>query len=125
MKTWKVIYYETAKKECYIQDFIDSTNKKNQAKILALIGALEEHGINLHRPYADILRDGIHELRLKLSGSQVRVLYFFRYQKYIVLTHAFAKTTGRVPKQEIEKAISYREDFFKRFSEKKIKELLK
>ena len=125
MRKWKVIYYETTKKECYVQDFIDSVNKRNQAKILALIGALEEHGINLHRPYTDILRDGIHELRLKLSGRQVRVLYFFRYQKYIILTHAFVKTTGRIPKQEIEKAIGYREDFFKRFNEKKIKELLK
>lgn len=105
--------------------FIDSVNKKNQAKILALIGVLEEHGINLHRPYTDILRDGIHELRLKLSGSQVRVLYFFRYQKYIILTHTFVKTTGRVPNQEIEKAIRYRNDFFKRFNEKKIMELLK
>ena len=93
--------------------------------MFALIAAREKHGINLHRPYADLLRDGIHELRLKLSGSQVRALYFFRYQKYIVLTHAFVKKTGRVPDQEIDKAIACRKDFCKRFNEVAIKELLK
>jgi len=125
MKIWKVIYYETFENVCDIEGFIDSVSKRNQAKMFAMIGALEERGINFHRPYTDLLRDGIHELRLKLSGRQVRVLYFFRYQKYIVLTHAFVKTTDRVPDREIEKAIACRNDFCRRFNEETIKELLK
>jgi hypothetical protein len=45
--------------------FIRSRNKENQAKILSMIDYLEVHGPNLPRPYADLLVDGIHELRTK------------------------------------------------------------
>ena len=74
---WKIIYYETASGECPIIDFIESRNKRNQAKIFSLFYYLEEMGPNLSRPYADLLEDGIHELRIKLSGEQIRILYFF------------------------------------------------
>lgn len=124
MSFWKLLYYETVKKECYIDSFIDSVSIRNQAKMLAMIGTLEERGINLHRPYADLLRDGIHELRFKLSGRQVRALYFFIYRKYIVLTHAFVKTTNRVPDKEIKYAIACRNDFCKRLNEETIEESL-
>lgn len=69
----------------------------------------------LPRPYSDILRDGIHELRIKLSGDQVRILYFFIYQENIILTHQFVKNTDKVPDMEIEKAIKIKNDFEKRF----------
>ena len=82
---------------------------------------LEEHGPMVPRPYADLLEDGIHELRFKLSGDQVRILYFFCYRDIIVLTHAFKKNTGKVPIAEIKKAKKYRSDFLKRNSESKIR----
>lgn len=70
---------------------------RDQAKILAWIGQLEQRGPQLPRPYADLLEDGIHELRVTASGDQIRVLYFFCYREFIVLTHAFLKRTGEVP----------------------------
>jgi hypothetical protein len=88
-KKWTVAYYETVNGECPVMDFIDSRSKRNQAKTLSLISFLEERGPVLPRPYADLLEDGIHELRIKLSGNQVRILYFFCYKEYIILTHAF------------------------------------
>ena len=114
---WEIIYYETATGKCFVSDFIDSRSKRNQAKILSLFYYLEEQGPNLPRPYADLLEDGIHELRIKLSGEQIRILYFFCYGDYIVLTHAFTKTTDKVPKKEIKKAKKYRNDFKNRFKE--------
>ena len=121
---WRVIYYETKNGECPVIKFIDSKTKRNQAKILSLISLLEEKGPTLPRPYSDILSDGIHELRIKLSGNQVRVLYFFCFREFIVLTHAFTKTTARVPIKEIKKAQKYREDFLDRVTENDIKEVL-
>lgn len=77
-RKWKVYYYsESENEESEIETFINSKDNRNQTKILAWIEKLEELlGPNLPRPYADILRDGIHELRIKLSGDQVRILYF-------------------------------------------------
>jgi len=100
---------------CPVKDFIDGLNLKNRAKITAWIDKLEELGPNLPRPFADLLEDGIHELRVKLSGSQIRVLYFFCYQKNIVLSNQFIKNTEKVPREYIEIAKKCRFDFKKRF----------
>lgn len=120
---WNVLYYVTINQNCPIQEFIDNQNKRNQAKILSFFSLLEERGPTLPRPYADFLQEGIHELRLKLQGKQTRNLYFFCFRNFIILTHAFLKTTGKVPKGEIKKAIKYRDDFFSRTDEKQLKEL--
>jgi len=125
MKTlWNIIYYETELGECPVKKFIDSRKEHNQAKIFSMLSLLEEKGPTLPRPYADLLTDGIHELRIKLSGDQIRILYFFCYKDYIILTHSFTKATEKVPKSEIKKALKYQDDFLKRYSEKKIKELI-
>jgi len=117
IQKWHVIYYETIDQQCLVAEFIDSRNPRNQAKLLSLISYLEEKGPNLPRPYADFLEDGIHELRVKLSGDEIRILYFFCYQDFIVLTHAFQKTTDKVPDAEIRKAKKYRQDFLQRMTE--------
>ena len=67
--------------------------------------------------------DGIHELRLKLTGDQIRILYFFCYKDFIVLTHVFKKRTDEVPAAEIKKAQKCRDDFLSRFNEKKMREV--
>jgi hypothetical protein len=121
---WHLVYYENEQEQCFVQDFIDSRTRAEQAKIMALLSVLEEKGPNLPRPYADLLQGGIHELRVRGSGQQVRILYFFCYRSYIVLTHAFTKSSARVPTREITKAIQYREDFLNRYTEEKLKEIL-
>ncbi len=115
--SWKVVYYDTIDGLCPIGGFIDSCNKRQQAKVLSLLAHLEERGPHLPRPYADFLEDGIHELRIKLSGQQTRILYFFCYKDFIVLTHAFIKTTKRAPQSEIQIAKNYREDFLTRYTD--------
>ncbi len=119
---WHIVYYETEDAQCPIQDFIDARKMRDQAKLLNWISLLEEQGPQLPRPYADRLEDGIHELRVKLSGDQVRALYFFCYREFIILTHAFIKNTGRVPENQIRQAQQMREDFLNRFDEQRLKE---
>jgi len=119
---WHVIYYETEDGHCLLQEFIDGRKERDQAKILAWISQLEARGPHLPRPYADLLEDGIHELRVTASGDNVRGLYFFCYRDFIVLTHAFVKRTREVPKAEIRKAQRLRADFLSRFDERKLRE---
>ncbi len=101
---WHLVYCENEQGQCFVQEFIDSRTRAEQAKVMALLSVLEEKGPDLPRPCADLLQEGIHELRVRLSGQQVRILYFFCYRSYIVLTHAFAKRSARVPSREIAKA---------------------
>ncbi len=122
-RKWHLIYYETIGGECPVQKFIDSRKDREQAKIFAWLSQLEDKGPNLPRPYADLLIDGIHELRVRLSGDQIRILYFFCHKNYIVLTHAFRKLASAVPVNEIKRSQAYRTDFLSRFTEKKLKEV--
>ncbi|MCY3713529.1 MAG: type II toxin-antitoxin system RelE/ParE family toxin [Gemmatimonadetes bacterium] len=112
--TWRVVYYESKDGRCEIWEFIEARGKRDQAKLPSWIGLLADYGPHLLRPYADLLEDGIHGLRVTLSGDQVRCLYFFCLRNLIVLTHAFVKTTGRVPRTEIRKALKSRDDFLNR-----------
>jgi len=107
-----------------VKEFIDTRKDRDQAKIFSWLSLLVERGPDLPRPYADLLTDGIHELRLKLSGDQVRILYFFCYKEYIILTHVFTKQTDVVPPSEIKRAQKCRDDFLSRFDEKKIREVI-
>lgn len=121
-KEWKIIYYEDKDGNSEVFQFIDSQKMKNKAKIMSWVSMLEEKGPILPRPYADLLREEIHELRVKLSGNQVRILYFFCFEDFIVLTHGFTKNTQKVPPKEIDKAIKLRGDFLSRYTKKSIQE---
>ena len=122
---WHVLYYETEGGKCPVKGFIDARTARNQAKILAMIEALEEKGPNLPRPYADLLEEGIHELRVRLSGDSIRILYFFCYRDFIVLTNVFDKRTGKVPASEINEAKRFRADFLTRYDENALRETFK
>ena len=95
--------------------FLDALPVKVRAKIAKWIELLEEQGPDLPRPYADVLRDKIRELRVKFGSVQYRLLYFFM-EKKVILTHGFVKRTDQVPKAEIEKALSAMEDLRRRMA---------
>jgi phage-related protein len=119
---WHIYYYDKTDGVSPVKEYVDALPLKERAKTLAFIGLLETNGPHLPRPYADLLKDGIHELRIKLTGTQTRILYFFCYQNNIVLTNVFEKHTDTVPESEITLAKTYRADFLSRYSEKDIAE---
>jgi phage-related protein len=118
---WKVTYYSKKDGSTPVKEYIDKLSIKERAKTMAFIGLLEEKGPNLPRPFADLLEDGIHELRIKLKRKQVRILYFFCYLNTIVLTNVFVKNSDKVPKEQIKLAKENRADFLSRFSEKDLR----
>jgi len=121
---WHAIYYTKQDGTKPVEEYIKKLSVNQRAKTLAFSILLEEKGPNLHRPYADLLEDGIHELRIKLKGTQVRILYFFCYQDIIVFTNVFDKHSNKVPESEINLSKERRADFFSRYSENDIRGLL-
>jgi phage-related protein len=61
---------------------------------------------------ADLLRDGIYELRAKYGHVQYRVLYFFHGRTTAILAHAITKKE-KVPNVEIERAMRRMQSFLK------------
>lgn len=119
---WKILFCDEKENACPVTHFINQCEPKHQVKILRLLSLLEEQGPVLPRPYADTLHSGIHELRFTLSRDNIRVLYFFCYQKFIVLYDVFLKNTTRVPEKFISRVMDYRENFLDRTSSKELEE---
>ena len=85
-----------------------------KAKVLRCVDILKKNGNELREPYTKSLGNGIFELRAKQGSDISRVLYFFVIGRKIVLTNGFIKKTQKTPKNEIELAEKYRNDYLER-----------
>lgn len=97
-----------------MNEFMNEMEKKPRAKLEKWFTKLELEGPNLPRPYADIIRGKIRELRLVFASCQYRFLYFFM-GRAIVITHGFVKKTYDIPEDELEYAERLMNDFIARF----------
>ena len=85
-------------------EWLDDLPSKVQGKCTARIDRLAELGHALRRPEADLLRDGIYELRASYQGVHYRMLYFFAGRAVVVLSHGLTKER-EVPSREIDLAV--------------------
>ena len=84
--------------------------QKAYAKCVVRIRELAQLGHELRRPAADVLRDGIHELRARSGRVHYRILYFFHGRTAAILAHGLTKE-GAVPDAEIERALVRKKRF--------------
>lgn len=78
-------------------------DRRAYVKCVALIERLEEQGHELRRPTADLLEDGIYELRARVGRVNFRLLYFFHGRQVAIVAHGITKEK-EVPKREIRTA---------------------
>jgi phage-related protein len=110
-----VIFYKTANGECPVQEFLDSLSGKVAQKILWTLKLLEDMEI-LPATYFKKLTgtNGIWECRIKYASNIYRIFCFFGTHSVVILTHGLIKKRQKTPKQEIERAESYKKDFLSR-----------
>lgn len=98
-RTWKVRFFQTARGEYPIEEFIEEQDEPTSAKLVSAIELLETDGPFLKSPYIKKLRDKLYELRI--SGKiAVRVLYTIKDGEYYLL-HAFKKKTQKTPAKQL------------------------
>jgi phage-related protein len=85
-------------------EWLDTLPANIQDKCVVKIERLRELGHELRRPEADLLRDGIYELRIGREGMKYRMLYFFHGRVAAVLTHGLVKER-EVPVKDIQRAL--------------------
>lgn len=105
-----VVFYQEEDGRAPVLDWLDGLPPKALDKCRIKIERLREQGHELRRPEADLLRDGIYELRIGLQGVNYRILYFFHGRIAAVLAHALVKERA-VPAREIDVAIRRRRKF--------------
>lgn len=99
---WKILEYETNRKERPVTEFIKKQQPTAIAKIAHLIDLLEVHGSMLSMPHAKRLESGLYELRIR-GKEEIRIIYGFN-GKIIYLLHGFKKQTQKTPVKELETA---------------------
>src|SRR5437667_10268478 len=93
-------------------EWFDGLSEKAQDKCRVRLQRLAALGHELGRPEADLLRDGIYELRVGLRGINYRMLYFFHGHIAAVISHGLVKER-QVPPVEIDRAIRRMKQFLK------------
>lgn len=107
MPMTEVIFCQEAEGRSPVVEWLEQLRRMNAAafaKGTAVIQRLAADGHALRRTTADILRDGIHELRAKHGRVNYRILYFFHGRNVAILAHGITKEAG-VPPNEVDRAI--------------------
>ncbi len=107
MPATRVIFFKDTAGVCPVLDWLFDLRVKNPkawAHCRAWIELLAQLGHELRRPAADLLRDGIYELRARQGHVQYRILYFFHGRNVAILAHALTKE-DTVPAMDIEWAL--------------------
>lgn len=96
----KVVYFETARGDQPVKDYIGDLPDRERAKVKALIDHLSEKVV-LNEPHTKKMTgySGLYELR---PGAH-RIFYCYHEGK-VVLLHAFRKKSDKTPQREIETA---------------------
>lgn len=99
-----IVFFAEADGTAPFLEWFGELPTKAQDKCRVRLERLAELGHELRRPEADLLRDGIHELRVGLRGLNYRMLYFFHGRDLVVVSHGIIKEQV-VPPREIDLAV--------------------
>ena len=102
-KTWKVKFFQTARGDSPVEEFIKDQDQPTAAKISSYIELLKTDGPYLKPPYIKKLQDKLYELRIT-GRVAVRILYTVKNSEYYLLD-AFKKKTQKTPAREIKVAL--------------------
>lgn len=108
-----VVFYQEDRNDVPVLDWLKDLRRADQRayeSCVAAIARLADLGHEMRRPLADILGDGIYELRIRKGRVNYRILYFFHGRNLAILHHALTRK-DKVPKSDIERAIRRKKVF--------------
>ena len=95
----------------YYEAFLETLTEKEQEKI--------EYGLLLLKyenripaKFVKQIRSGLYELRTMYNSNIYRVFFIFDSGNIVVLFNGFQKKSQKTPKNEIEKALKIKDDYY-------------
>ncbi len=115
MDVWTIEYYETADGLSPVRAYIDTLPADDAAQVTYEVDLLATLGIALGMPHArPIQGSGLWELRSR-DRNHHRIFYVAMRGRRMLLLHAFAKKTEKIPQREIRTAERRLVDYEGRF----------
>ena len=108
MPDTEVIFYLDDDQSVPVLDWLNTLRDRDARafrKCFELIRLLSQFGHELRRPRADMLRDGVYELRTKVGKVNYRILYGFVGKDIALLASGLVKEK-KVPSKEIDLALA-------------------
>jgi phage-related protein len=106
-----VVFYRNENGRMPVRESLEELSNPDQAKAAAHHSLLEEYGHTLREPHVKTLKEGLKELRFKISAGQYRIFFFFHVGDTVVLLHTLQKKTQETPKQDIKLALKRIKDW--------------
>ena len=98
----EVSFYRTASGHCPVKEFLDSLTARQSTKVTWTLRLIEELEFVPKQSFKKLVgTDNIWEVRVNIGRDTFRLLSFFDGPKLVVLNHAFAKQTRRIPRSAI------------------------
>ena len=95
----------------YFVDFL-STLKENEVKKIIYVIDMLKIRQRVSSKYVKYIKDGLFELRAECDGNIFRVFFIFDEGNIVLLLNGFRKKTEKTPKQEIEKALKLKKEYY-------------
>jgi phage-related protein len=114
-----ICFYKTSLKRCPVKEFLDSLSGKAAQKVTWVLKIIEDLAIVPEKYFKKLDSYNIWECRIDFSGNTYRILGFIHNGYNVILTNGFIKKTRKVPKQEIELALTYKYDYINNEGEKR------
>jgi len=106
MPTTEVLFFKDDDETIPVLEWLNELRERNERaylKCFDMIALLKQFGHELRRPRADILRDGVYELRTKVGKVHYRILYSFVGENVALLDGALTKEKV-IPARDIDEA---------------------
>ena len=111
----EIIFYCFESGKCPVEEFLDSLTEKQFEKVAFVFDLIEELDI-IPREYLKKLEgtQDLWEVRVQSGRDIFRFLGFLDEGTFVILAHAFAKKTQKIPKREIDLIERRKRDYFVR-----------
>ena len=114
MPNWTVDNYRDTRGRAPVNEYLDTLQLPDRARVVRAIGLLEDYGPLLKMPHARHLAGKIWELRIDGRPNSHRVLYAGVPGRKFILLHTFAKKTDKTPPDELATAQRRLADYLER-----------
>lgn len=95
----------------YYADFMSKLSETERKKVQRALLLLEtDDKIPFH--YIKYIRDGVYELRINCGNNEYRIFFIYDGKTIVVLFNCFKKKTQKTPKNEIDKAIILKNEYY-------------
>lgn len=102
---WELEFYSDQRGRSPVEAFLRTLDRKMDEKVTRSLGLLRVSGPYLPMPLArPVTGERFWELRIQSGGNILRIFYFARVGRRIVLLHGFMKKDRKTPRSEMEVA---------------------